>query len=192
MNNKIIDNAINYVKELFINNSDGHDFDHTLRVYQTSIELAKNYKEADSFIISLASLLHDVDDHKLFDHTNNENAISFLKSQEVDQDTINKIINIINSVSFSKNKGNKPETIEAQIVQDADRLDAIGAIGVVRAFAYGNKHNRSLEDTINHFHEKLLLLKDMMNTKEAKELAKERHEFLLKFLEELERETKHV
>ena len=88
-----------------------------------------------------------------------------------------------------KNRGKKPETIEGQIVQDADRLDAIGAIGIARTFAFGGKHNRSLESSIDHFHEKLLLLKDMLNTEKAKELAESRHIFMEQFLKEWEKET---
>ena len=92
-------------------------------------------------------------------------------------------------VSFSKNRGKKPESIEGQIVQDADRLDAIGAIGIARTFAFGGKHGRSPEDSIAHFHEKLLLLKDMMNTDTAKLLAEDRHNFMQDFLQEWDREV---
>ncbi len=95
---------------------------------------------------------------------------------------------IINAVSFSKNKGKHPETIEGRIVQDADRLDALGAIGIARTFAYGGKHDRSLDSSIEHFHEKLFLLKDMMNTKEAREMAESRHAFMEQFLNEYEDE----
>ena len=114
---------------------------------------------------------------------------NFLKSANVDPETTDRICEVINSVSFSKNRGKKPETIEGQIVQDADRLDAIGAIGIDRTFAFGGKHNRSLESSIDHFHEKLLLLKDMLNTEKAKELAESRHLFMELFLDEWEKET---
>ena len=151
--------------------------------------LAETEPTADRFIVALSALLHDADDYKLFQTENNANARSFLKSANVDRETTDRICEVINSVSFSKNKGKKPETIEGQIVQDADRLDAIGAIGIARTFAFGGKHNRSLESSIDHFHEKLLLLKDMLNTEKAKELAENRHRFMEQFLKEWEKET---
>ena len=95
----------------------------------------------------------------------------------------------INSVSFSKNRGKCPELLEGKIVQDADRLDAIGAIGIARTFAYGGKHGRSLDSSIEHFHEKLLLLKDMMHTEKAKKLAESRHAFMEEFLKEWDKEV---
>ena len=96
---------------------------------------------------------------------------------------------MINSVSFSQNKGKVPSSLEAKIVQDADRLDAIGAIGIARTFAYGGEHGRSMEASISHFHEKLLLLKDLMNTDAAKAIAIKRHDFMLAFLAEWNSET---
>ena len=151
--------------------------------------LAETEPTADRFIVALSALLHDADDYKLFQTENNANARNFLKSANVDPETTDRICEVINSVSFSKNRGKKPETIEGQIVQDADRLDAIGAIGIARTFAFGGKHNRSLESSIDHFHEKLLLLKDMLNTEKAKELAENRHRFMEQFLKEWEKET---
>ena len=100
-----------------------------------------------------------------------------------------RICEVINSVSFSQNKDRRPETIEAEVVQDADRLDAIGAIGVARTFAYGGEHGRPLEDSVQHFHDKLLLLKNLMNTETGKKLAEKRHAFLEEFLKELREET---
>ena len=107
-------------------------------------------------------------------------------------DDIEKICQAINSVSFSKNRGKRPESIEGKIVQDADRLDAIGAIGIARTFAYGGEHGRSMESSIQHFYEKLLLLKDELNTEAARKMAKERHEYMESFLEEYEKETSHM
>ena len=135
-------------------------------------------------------MLHDVDDSKIFKTKDNENAYKILESQKVDKTLINPVIAGINEISFSKNKDKKPSTIEAQIVQDADRLDAIGAIGIARTFAYGGSTSRPLESSIEHFHDKLLKLKDLRNTKEAKEIAASRHEFLLDFLDEYEKEIK--
>ena len=142
------------------------------------------------FVISLAAILHDVDDHKLFDTVGNENAVSFLKSNGVDNEETAFIISIINSVSFSKNRGQTPDSLEGRIVQDADRLDAIGAVGIARAFAFGGRHGRSFESNIGHFHEKLLLLKDGMNTAKAREMAASRHAFLEEFIEHFNDENR--
>ena len=184
-----IDAAKEYIERLFAGNADGHGLDHSIRVYKNAMLLAETEPTADRFIVALSALLHDADDYKLFQTENNANARSFLKSANVDRETTDRICEVINSVSFSKNRGKKPETIEGQIVQDADRLDAIGAIGIARTFAFGGKHNRSLESSIDHFHEKLLLLKDMLNTEKAKELAENRHRFMEQFLKEWEKET---
>ena len=188
-NETLIDTTISYIKALFAGSSDGHDLDHSLRVYKNALAIASNYPEADMDLISLSSLLHDVDDHKLFKTANNSNARTFLHDQNVPEVTIEEIVKIINSVSFSKNKGKTPETLEAKIVQDADRLDAMGAIGIARTFAYGGKKGRSLDDSVQHFHDKLLLLRDTLNTDEARDLASKRHEFMVKFLEELSEES---
>ena len=184
-----IDAAKEYIERLFAGNADGHGLDHSIRVYKNAMLLAETEPTADRFVVALSALLHDADDYKLFQTENNANARNFLKSANVDSETTDRICEVINSVSFSKNRGKKPETIEGQIVQDADRLDAIGAIGIARTFAFGGKHNRSLESSIDHFHEKLLLLKDMLNTEKAKELAESRHRFMEQFLKEWEKET---
>ena len=184
-----IDAAKEYIERLFAGNADGHGLDHSIRVYKNAMLLAETEPTADRFIVALSALLHDADDYKLFQTENNANARNFLKSANVDRETTDRICEVINSVSFSKNRGKKTETIEGQIVQDADRLDAIGAIGIARTFAFGGKHNRSLESSIDHFHEKLLLLKDMLNTEKAKELAENRHRFMEQFLKEWEKET---
>ena len=184
----IISNAIKYIQKVFDNNSDGHDTDHSLRVYHNALSISSKYQEADLFVISLAAILHDVDDHKLFDTKNNQNARTFLEGQDIQVETIEWIVDIINGVSFSHNKGKVPETLEGKIVQDADRLDAIGAIGIARTFAYGGKHDRSLGDSLKHFDDKLLLLKDLMNTEAAADIASERHAFMEVFLEEYRKE----
>ena len=112
------------------------------------------------------------------------NARSFMEQNEIPSETIEQICCIINSVSFSQNRGKSPATTEGKIVQDADRLDAIGAIGIARTFAYGGKVGRPLSDSIQHFYDKLLLLKDELNTDAAKEIAQKRHKYMLDFLEE--------
>ena len=188
MEERIIEEATAYIQELFRNNSDGHDADHSLRVYHNAIRIAEGYPECDLRIVMLSSLLHDVDDHKLFHTENNENARTFLLSQHIGEEVIELICEIINGVSFSKNRGRRPDTLEGQIVQDADRLDAIGAVGIARTFAYGGKNGRSIETSLQHFYDKLLLLKDEMNTEEAKRLAELRHAYMTDFLTEIHQE----
>lgn len=189
MEAKIISDAIEYIEKLFNENFGGHDFSHSLRVYKNALKIAEK-EECDLEIVKLAALLHDVDDHKLFNNLHNENARHFLNEHNVPKEKVERICEAINSVSFSKNRGRKPETIEGMIVQDADRLDAIGAIGIARTFAFGGEHKRSLDSSIEHFHEKLLLLKDEMNTDTAKSIATKRHEFMEEFLNRYNEETK--
>ena len=160
---RITQEAMEYVRALFQGNADGHGFDHT------------------------AALLHDADDHKLFSTENNGNARRFLENR-VPPETADRICEADNAVSSSKNKGKRPDTPEGRIVQDADRLDAVGAIGIARTFAYGGKHGRAPEDSIAHFHEKLLRLKNLMNTAKGREMAESRHAFLETFLKEWDRE----
>ena len=192
MNEQIIEAAKQYLGEIFKDNSDGHDAEHSLRVYGNALLIAKSYPESDKTVIALASLLHDVDDHKLFDTENNMNARSFLKEQNVEDDVIDQICVIINGLSFSKNRGIRPESIEGKIVQDADRLDALGAVGIARTFAYGGRNGRSLESSLQHFTDKLLLLKDEMNTAEARAMAETRHAYIEGFLTEFNKETFNV
>ncbi len=181
--------AIEYIRSLFDSNSDGHGFDHTLRVYQNALLIAKSEPGCDLQIVSLAALLHDADDHKLFFTENNANARSFLTGRFLPKDRIDRICEVINAVSFSKNRDKQPGTPEGRIVQDADRLDAIGAVGIARTFAFGGSHGRDLDSSIRHFYEKLLLLKDRMNTAKAREMAEARHAFMKAFLQEWNTET---
>jgi uncharacterized protein len=189
MDNTVVENAKRYIEQLFENNADGHDAGHSLRVYRNAVKIAEKYPESDLFIISLAALLHDADDHKLFHTENNENARRFLNSQNIGAETIERICRIINAVSFSRNRGKSPDSLEGKIVQDADRLDAVGAVGIARTFAYGGKNERPMESSVQHFYDKLLLLKDEMNTEEAKRIAEKRHDFMEDFLKELHEET---
>ena len=182
---KIITAAIQFIEELFANDHGGHDAGHSKRVYHNALMLADREPNCNRLVVSLAALLHDADDHKIFQTENNQNTRSFLEKQQVDGMQIEQICKVINGVSFSKNKGIRPDTPEGKIVQDADRLDAMGAIGIARTFAFGGERGRSLEDSIQHFYDKLLLLKDEMNTEAGKEIAKARHDFMLGFLEEL-------
>ena len=202
--NLIVNKCIEYVKEYFKNESSGHDFYHTLRVYNTAKKIAI-LENADVEIVMLAALLHDVDDIKISPNTykNKDHARCFLKENNVDINKINLITQIIEEVSYKGTDSVIPFTLEGKIVQDADRLDAIGAIGIARAFAYGGNHNRVMYDpnivpnlemneeeyrnhvstTINHFYEKLFNLKDLMNTNTGKQLAISKDKYMRDFVE---------
>lgn len=185
---KLINDAIDYMAGLLGGNSGGHDASHSIRVYENALKIAEKEPACDMTVVALASILHDVDDHKLFDSKDNDNARKFLEDKGIPDEKIEKIVRVINSVSFSKNRGKKPETIEGKIVQDADRLDALGAIGIARTFAYGGEHGRSIEDSVQHFYDKLLLIRDELNTDSATAIASKRHEFLEAFIVELKEE----
>ena len=188
----MIDKAIEFAREIFAGDGSGHDFDHTMRVYRMATRLAEE-EGAELEIVRLAALLHDVDDRKISPETceNCLRAVTFLKENGAEDETIGKIVEIISQVSFSAHKG-IPTTLEGKCVQDADRLDAIGAIGIARTFAYGGSRGRRMHDphgqdpdaTVQHFYDKLLLLKDSMNTATGKRLAQHRDEFMRRFLEE--------
>ena len=192
MNNDLIEKAKEYARSLLANNYGGHDYNHTLRVYNNAVAIAQKEQGADLLIVSIAALLHDVDDYKLFNTENYQNARTFLESNDVPEEQLYRIIEAIDSVSFSKNKDRRPSTLEGMIVQDADRLDAIGAIGIARTFAFGGEHSRPMEATVKHFDEKLFLLKDLMNTETARSIAKDRHEFMESFIKELNQEINEV
>ncbi len=192
-----------YVKEIFKNDSSGHDYFHSIRVYKLAMKIAES-ETCDKGIVMMSALLHDVDDRKLFQTVNFANTRKILQDCMVLQAEIERVIEIIKSVSFKGIDSVIPQTIEGKIVQDADRLDAMGAIGIARAFAYGGSYGRKLYDpeipivnemdekkylksegtTINHFYEKLLLLKDMLNTDTARRIAVRRQLFMERFLEE--------
>ena len=184
----LIPDTISYIENLFRSNAGGHDAAHSLRVYKNAMTIAETEPEADKEITALAALLHDADDHKLFHTENNENTRSFLEKNRVSEEKIRQICDAVNAVSFSRNRGKRPRTLEGKIVQDADRLDAIGAVGIARTFAYGGERGRSMQESVQHFYDKLLLLKDSMNTETGKSLAEKKHAFLETFLEELREE----
>ena len=188
----IIQQAMDFSREIFAEDASGHDFYHTLRVYRLAARIAQE-EGADMETVQLAALLHDVDDHKLSPDTaeGQQRAAGFLLSRGMHEERIREICGIISQISFSRNRG-RPTTLEGMCVQDADRLDAMGAIGIARAFAYGGSRGRAIHDpngedsetTICHFYDKLLLLKDRMNTESGRKLALERHRYLREFLEE--------
>lgn len=188
----MIDKAIAYAKSVFAGDSSGHDFDHTMRVYRMASRIAEE-ENADLQIVQLAALLHDVDDKKLSPKTyeKKDNAVMFLRDNGLKEDKIRMIVEIISQISFSAGNG-VPTTIEGKCVQDADRLDAIGAIGIGRAFAFGGSRGRQMHDptgedkssTIQHFYDKLLKLKGLMNTSTGQLLAEERDTFMRTFLDQ--------
>ena len=207
----IIENTVEFVKEKLHGAEAGHDWFHIERVWKLSKKIAET-ETCNREVVELSALLHDIADPKF--HKGDETLAlkisrAFLEGQNVDEEVINEVLLIIKNISF-KNRGEAPENLplELKIVQDADRLDAIGAIGIARTFNFGGfknnlmyhpdiqpKLNMSKEEykkndgtTINHFYEKLLLLKDLMNTEKGKEMAEDRHQFMLHFLEEFYKE----
>ncbi|UFH47217.1 HD domain-containing protein [Flavobacterium galactosidilyticum] len=201
----LIGKTIVFVKAKLANAEAGHDWFHVERVYRNAILISKN-EVCNTAIVQLGALLHDIADSKFHDGDETvgpKMAREFLESQEVDEATIAHVINIIENISFKGGNFEKSfSSKELDIVQDADRLDAIGAIGIARMFNYGGFKNRVIYDpkiapknkmtkeeykknnspTINHFYEKLFLLKDKMNTETGKEIAKERHRYMEGFL----------
>lgn len=208
MNEKmVIDKTKDFVRAKLEGEGSGHDWWHIVRVYNTAKYIGEK-ENADLFIVELAALLHDIADWKF--HKDNVNLGSeiteqWLKFLEVPEDKIQQVTQIIKTLSFKGGTVDSTQhSIEGKVVQDADRLDAIGAIGIARTFAYGGFINREMynpekkpksynnfeeyknaeDTTINHFYEKLLLLKDLMNTEAAKNMAVERHEYMENFLNE--------
>ena len=179
-----IERAIDYITKLFQGNGDGHDLAHSLRVYHNAMMIAEMEGQGEEEVIALSALLHDCDDHKLFHTENNANARSFLQEEGLSEGRMEEICRNINSVSFSKHRGKVPETIEGKIVQDADRLEAIGAIGIARCFQFGGRHGRSLENSIEHFYDKLLLVSKELNTPSARKMAEKRDKLMQDFLKE--------
>jgi len=213
---QIILNTIDFVKETLEGAEGGHDWFHIERVYKNALLISENEK-VDPFTVQLGALLHDIADAKFYNGDESigpKKAKEFLKKQYVDEDIIIHIENIILFISYksSLDTSKKFTSPELDVIQDADRLDAIGAIGIARCFNYGGFKNRSLYDpaiepnlemtkeqykkstapTINHFYEKLLLLKDKMNTKTGQLLAKERHRYMEGFLQQFYEEWNGV
>lgn len=202
---QLITDTIAFVKQELQNAEGGHDWFHIERVYKNSLLIAKT-EECDALVVKLGALLHDIADSKF--HNGDETvgprvAREYLESKAVAQDVIDHVVLIIENISYKGgNFEKKFSSKELDIVQDADRLDAIGAIGIARTFNYGGFKNRTLYDpeiapktgmskeeykkndspTINHFYEKLLLLKDKMNTDTGKQIAQQRHKYMEGFL----------
>jgi uncharacterized protein len=207
----IINETENFVKNELSGAEGGHDWWHIWRVWKLSVKIAET-EHADLFVVELGALLHDIADSKFYNGDETlgpQKARSFLESLGVDESVIDHVVKIIENISFSAGKGKQSfRSKELDIIQDADRLDAMGAIGIARAFNYGGFKNRQLYNpaikpkmnmtkeeyklnnapTINHFYEKLLLLKDKMNTGTGKKMAIQRHEYMEKFLARFYRE----
>jgi uncharacterized protein len=212
---EIIEKTIAYVRQELENAEGGHDWFHIQRVFRNTLLIAKE-ENVDVLTVSLAALLHDIADAKF--HGGNEKvgpqkARAFLKTLGIPGEVRNHVITIIRNVSYKNSLEKRQEKFdspELQVVQDADRLDALGAIGIARAFSYGGYAGRKLYDpeippnpkmskaeykkntgpTINHFYEKLLLLRDLMHTNTGRKLAEHRHQFMLEYLEEFFQEWK--
>ena len=207
---EIVEETIAFVKETLKGAEGGHDWFHIQRVFNNTLLIAKDEK-VDVLVVSLAALLHDIADAKF--HGGDESvgpqmAKQFLTSLKLKKAIVKHVVQIIENISFKNSldqkKGSKFNSKELQVVQDADRLDAMGAIGIARTFNYGGYKNRELYNpdiapklnmtkeeykksnapTLNHFYEKLLLLKDKMNTETGKKLAEQRHQFMLDYLEQ--------
>lgn len=212
--NQIIKKTVEYVKKTLEKSESGHDWWHVYRVWRMSLRIAKEEKCGDLFVIQLAALLHDISDWKFNsgdDSIGPKLARTWLEKLQVGEDVISHVCQIIKEISF-KGAGvkSKINTKEGMIVQDADRLDAIGAIGIARAFSYGGykmreiynpeikiKLHKTFEEyksaestTVNHFYEKLFLLKGLMNTKTGKRIAERRHKLMESYLKEFFKEWK--
>jgi uncharacterized protein len=207
-----INKTIVFVKEQLADAEGGHDWFHIERVYKNALLIAKT-EPVDTFVVSLGALLHDIADSKFYDGDETigpKMAREFLFKLNVDSKVIEHVVNIIKHISFKNSLDNNSNftSKELEVVQDADRLDAIGAIGIARCFNYGGFKNRTLYNpeikpnlnmtkeayktsdspTVNHFYEKLLLLKDKMNTKTGSKIALERHQFMELYLKQFYKE----
>ena len=192
MDVSLISKATEFARSVFAQDASGHDFDHTMRVYRMAVRIAEE-EGADAELVALAALLHDVDDRKLSPETyeKKDRAVGFLRNKGIGEEKISTIVSIISQISFSAGNG-RPDTLEGCCVQDADRLDALGAIGIARTFAFGGSRGRRMHDpemedkgsSIQHFYDKLLLLRDRMTTETGRKLAMERDAFMRTFLDQ--------
>lgn len=207
----VLAHTIAFVKKTFVGAEGGHDWFHTERVYNNALRIAEG-EPVNHQVVALGALLHDIADSKFHDGDESVGpriATEFLTSEGVPQETIASVVTIIKEISFKGgNTTSKPMSMELQVVQDADRLDALGAIGIARTFNYGGFKNRTLYDpsiapklnmtseeykastapTLNHFYEKLLLLKDRMNTETGKQMAQVRHDYMESFVQRFKEE----
>lgn len=179
---KILDEVRQFVHSAMACNDPAHDGAHVDRVVRLTLELCKAYPQADPFRAELLAWLHDLNDNKLASDLGTASIAAFLQEIGTDQEDIRFILNGIPYISYRKHPKLSPAVpLEIRIVQDADRMDAMGAIGIARTFAYGGAKGRSLEDSLAHFDEKLLKLYDLLSTDAAKEMARSRRDFLQQF-----------
>ncbi|RSK49726.1 HD domain-containing protein [Bacillus canaveralius] len=210
MMNQIIKLSEQFVKESLKNDVTGHDWHHIDRVRKNALNIADREQRGELFVIEMAALLHDIADEKLnvSSEAGKIKLLAFIDTLNLGKAIKEHILDIIFSISFKGGNNQELASIEAEIVQDADRLDAIGAIGIARTFAYGGSKGQPIYDphiqirekmtveeyrngktsSIHHFYEKLLKLKDRLNTDAAKQLAESRHEFMEQFLKEFHSE----
>ena len=209
MDRKELDHIIEYLKHEYLGEATGHDWYHLDRVRKQALRIAREEQVSCTYIIELASLLHDVPDEKFVEEVEGKKKLDHILSRlSLTESEKSQLKSIIYSISYKGGHEAELTSIEAKIVRDADRLDALGAIGIARTFAYGGRKGRSIynpdveertnmsieeyrngdSSSIHHFYEKLLKLKDLMCTETGKALAEERHNFLLRFLEQFNRE----
>jgi uncharacterized protein len=208
---ELVSKTADFIKKKFTGEGTGHDWWHLYRVWQLSRRIAQEEKGSPRMVVvELAALLHDIADWKFNggdDKVGPKEARKWLESLNADEETIKQVVYIVENISFKSGLNrHQMQTIEGKIVQDADRLDAIGAVGIARCFATGGSFGRPIYDpsvklrkykslkerydniandtTLNHFYEKLLLLKDMMNTESGSKLAQHRHEYMENYLKE--------
>lgn len=206
MKEQILKQTFDFAKEYHSKDKSGHDFNHINRVYENTCKLLESYPQANSFVVKMSALLHDIDDRKL--KTDGQNTLRFLQSINLENEVLNQILTTIDAISFSKSGANPQfSTIEMQILSDADKLDAIGAVGICRTLTFGaskgtplfNQNifpeknltkeiykdlNRETNNSINHFFDKLLKLKNAMQTDTGKKEALIRHDFMVSFLKQ--------
>ena len=196
MQENILNQTYQFASKYHSGDNSGHDFEHIKRVYANICKLLKEEKNANEFICRMSALLHDVDDHKM--NTDGKVAERFLQSLNIDKSTIQTILETIDAISFSKSGANPNfKTLEMKLLSDADKLDAMGAIGICRALSFSVSRNQPLfneneqpspennkKHMINHFFEKLLLLKGAMQTEVGRKEAEKRHQFMVEFLQQ--------
>ena len=187
----ILEKTREFVLSQMANNDAAHDCDHILRVVALTKELCVAYPQANAFRAELLAWLHDMNDDKLASNIGVSSIFAFLREIAVPEEDIRFVLDGLHYISYRKYPKLSPDIpLEIRIVQDADRIDAIGAVGIARTFAFGGAKSRSLDDSLNHFDEKLLLLYDLLNTEAAKRIALPRHQFLQAFYQQFKAETK--
>ena len=205
---EIINRVSAFVREAMEKHDSGHGWFHIERVVRLALHICDHEGRGDRFVVELGALMHDVGDHKFALLDGPAEIRSLLGSLDVSQKVVEEVVNINENISFSKGKISHDMSDELKIVQDADRLDAMGAVGIARAFSYGGFKGNEIYDpreglasppllgasaskgasTVSHFYEKLLLLKDLMNTARGREMANERHDFMVSYLDQFFRE----